>query len=171
MEKKIIMSLWLSVIPIFIIGSLLHFVYKWSGENRAVALIAPVNESVWEHLKLLVIPVLISWVLLYYKYSNINLNVWITALMAALLGGIIIIPMLFYFYTQAFGIESVIIDIIIFFIACVAAQAIGIYVYKNGIELPVCISSGVIAVIIVSFIVFTISPPDLPIFTEKGISN
>ncbi len=37
-----------------IIGTLLHFVFEWSGRNFLVAFIAPTNESVFEHLKLLV---------------------------------------------------------------------------------------------------------------------
>lgn len=36
---------------IAIVGTLLHFVYDWSGQNPAVGIIAPVSESTWEHLK------------------------------------------------------------------------------------------------------------------------
>ena len=39
-----------------ILGNLLHFVFDWSGENSIVAAFAAVNESTWEHMKLLVIP-------------------------------------------------------------------------------------------------------------------
>ena len=35
---------------IAIVGTLLHFVYDWSGQNPAVGIIAPVSESTWEHL-------------------------------------------------------------------------------------------------------------------------
>ena len=37
---------------IFCIGALLHFVYEWAGAWWPLALVAAVNESVWEHLKL-----------------------------------------------------------------------------------------------------------------------
>ena len=36
---------------VFLVGSLLHFVFEWSGESRIVGLFASVNESVWEHFK------------------------------------------------------------------------------------------------------------------------
>ena len=36
---------------IVIAGTLLHFVYGWSGRNLLVGLVSPVNESVWEHTK------------------------------------------------------------------------------------------------------------------------
>jgi Family of unknown function (DUF6512) len=39
---------------IVIAGTLQHFVYGWSGQNALVGLVSPVNESVWEHTKLLV---------------------------------------------------------------------------------------------------------------------
>src|SRR5699024_2385332 len=35
-----------------IVGSLLHFTYKWSNNSVIVGMFSPVNESVWEHLKL-----------------------------------------------------------------------------------------------------------------------
>lgn len=37
-------------------GTLWHFVYEWSGENFFLGLVSPVNESVFEHLKLLLVP-------------------------------------------------------------------------------------------------------------------
>lgn len=42
-------------------GVLLHFLYEWTGRNPVVGAFSPVNESVWEHLKLLFFPVLYSF--------------------------------------------------------------------------------------------------------------
>lgn len=39
-------------------GTLLHFIYDW-WPNALTALIAPINESIWEHLKLFFWPYLI----------------------------------------------------------------------------------------------------------------
>lgn len=36
---------------IAIVGTLLHFVYDWSGQNPAVGIIAPVSESTWGTFK------------------------------------------------------------------------------------------------------------------------
>ena len=38
------------------LGTLLHFTFEWSNQNRIVAFFSAVNESMWEHLKLLVFP-------------------------------------------------------------------------------------------------------------------
>ncbi len=42
-----------------ILGVLFHFVYDWTGKNPAAAAFFPVNESTWEHLKLVFFPILI----------------------------------------------------------------------------------------------------------------
>ena len=42
-----------------ILGTLFHFVYDWCRQARLIGLFVPVNESTWEHMKLLFIPMLI----------------------------------------------------------------------------------------------------------------
>ena len=44
---------------ISVLGVLLHFTYEWSGDNAVVGLFSAVNESTWEHLKLLFFPFLL----------------------------------------------------------------------------------------------------------------
>ena len=34
------------------VGTLLHFVYEWTGGNPLIAAFCAVNESTWEHMKL-----------------------------------------------------------------------------------------------------------------------
>ena len=55
-----------SIIFISILGTLLHFTYRLSGENRLVAIFSSINESVWEHLKLLYFPMLITIIIGYF---------------------------------------------------------------------------------------------------------
>ncbi|HEY5248811.1 MAG TPA: DUF6512 family protein [Dermatophilaceae bacterium] len=50
---------WAGGIFIVVAGTLAHFVYSWSGERRVVGRVSPVNESVWEYTKLVVVPVLL----------------------------------------------------------------------------------------------------------------
>ena len=38
------------------LGVLLHFLYEWSGGNTLAAAFSAVNESTWEHMKLLFFP-------------------------------------------------------------------------------------------------------------------
>lgn len=55
---------WISAIVFTLgLGFLLHFLYDWSP-NALFALVSPVRESVWEHMKLIYWPlVLAGWVL------------------------------------------------------------------------------------------------------------
>ena len=41
-------------------GTLLHFVYDWSGGSVWTAAFSAVNESTWEHMKLLFFPLFLS---------------------------------------------------------------------------------------------------------------
>ncbi|TDX53249.1 DUF6512 family protein [Orenia marismortui] len=50
--KKILIWEIIGVFWIIIVGSMLHFLYDWSNSSLIVAIFSPVNESVWEHLKL-----------------------------------------------------------------------------------------------------------------------
>ena len=41
------------------LGAAAHFFYEWSGNNFFVGMFSPVNESVWEHMKLAFFPMLL----------------------------------------------------------------------------------------------------------------
>lgn len=45
-----------SIVFCVVLGTLLHFTFQWSNQNYLVALFSAVNESVWEHLKLVFFP-------------------------------------------------------------------------------------------------------------------
>lgn len=42
-----------------VLGILSHFVYDWTGQNFCVGLFFPINESTWEHMKLVYFPMLL----------------------------------------------------------------------------------------------------------------
>ena len=48
---------WWAIIPLIAVGSVLHFVYDWSGHHRVAAVFGAVNESYWEHTKIAIWPV------------------------------------------------------------------------------------------------------------------
>ena len=56
----------IGMIFVFIIGSLAHFLYDWSDNHYLVGLFTPVNESIWEHMKLTA-----SIPILFYSYTAI----------------------------------------------------------------------------------------------------
>lgn len=158
-------------IPIlFIISACMHSLYKLTGENKILAAFFPMNESVWEHLKMILLPIILWWSIYYLvngKIYDINKRKWFTGALVSLIISLITVPLLYYFYTGVFGIESVIIDIIILFLAVLIGQLMGLYVYKRckGINYKFCII--VFIILILLFVLFTYFPPELPIFFDS----
>ena len=81
-------------------GNLLHFVYQWTGESTVAGLFAAVNESTWEHMKLLAVP----WVLFsLVEYIALRTDGVAAPRAAGLLAGLAAIPTLFYTYKGIVG--------------------------------------------------------------------
>lgn len=158
-------------IPIlFLIGSFMHFLYDLTGGSAIIGAIAAVNESVWEHLKMVLLPVILWWTIYYIatgKKNYIDKNKWFTGALAALLTALITIPLLFYFYTEAFGVKSLIIDILLLFLAVLFGQLIGLHFYNSSKGVNSYISIGIFILLLLVFIIFTFYPPHLPIFKDS----
>ena len=154
---------------IFIAGTILHFLFDWLMGFQPVGVFSAVNESVWEHMKLAVWPTVLWWSLYLIfcgQKNQIDKNLWMTSAMLALITCLLAIPMLFYFYTGAFGVGIFWIDIIIFAVSVAAGQLIGLHYYRYGQGISIYISCGVIAITVIMFAVFTFFPPELPIFED-----
>ena len=74
MIRRLIRQEVISALIVLIAGILLHFVYQWSGKNSAVAVISSVNESVWEHMKLLFVPTAIDTLVRFWVKGHIYPN-------------------------------------------------------------------------------------------------
>lgn len=62
------------ILPLGVIGSLLHFIFDWTRHNRVVAIFSAVNESYWEHIKIAIWPVVLLQIVLFvcggYQYAS-----------------------------------------------------------------------------------------------------
>ena len=154
---------------LFFIGAFMHFLFDISGENTYVALFAPVNESVWEHLKM-VLPLILWWVLYSAfrgKVHTIEPDKWYTAALIALLTALSLVPLLYYFYTSAFGTELVWVDILILLAALAAGQLLALHYYRRGTwALPRWAAALFITLLVTLFMVWTVYPPKLPLFLD-----
>lgn len=159
----------ISCIIACILGVLSHFFYEWSGNNSIVALFSPVNESTWEHLKLLFYPVILVSVAEYFwlkeSYSNFICTKFISALLAMALTVI-----LFYTYSGVYGKNIDFINIAIFFVAMIAAYCYSYRTLSSGKKFPV--SSGLcivgISIMFFLFCLFTANPPGIGLFEVPG---
>ncbi len=155
---------------VFIVGSIFHFLYDWSGQKVLVGLISPVNESVWEHAKLLLVPTLLWWFVYYIakqKKYGIDANLWFTGLLVSIVSSILSMMFFYYFYTQAFGTQSLYVDIFIFLLASIIGQCIGLHFYRYSEGLGAGFSFLLIVLICVLFVYWTFQPPHLPLFFDK----
>ena len=152
-----------------ILGTIGHFFYEWSGENPLTGIFFPVNESVWEHMKLAVLPT-ISWWLFYFVFCGkkyaLDINVWLTSATLSLVVCLLLIPMLFYFYIQAFGTEIVWVDILIFAVSVAVGQLLGLHYFRYGEGVSFIFCTAVLSLTVILFAVFTFFPPKLPLFED-----
>ena len=84
------------------LGTLLHFVYDWSGGWGAAAAFSAVNESTWEHMKLLFFPMFLTSVVQLCCLGRTYPN-FLAVRGVSTLAGTALIPVLFYTYTGVLG--------------------------------------------------------------------
>ncbi|MBR4123141.1 MAG: hypothetical protein IKT93_01835 [Clostridia bacterium] len=163
------MSFKKNVIAFFIIGILGvtgHFVYEWSGENYAIGLFFPVNESTWEHLKLLFFPTVIYSAFEYFL-SNEKPSNYLQSVVFSTICGMLWIIILFYTIKGVFGKSPDFINISIYFISIIIMLCKKTKLIKREkFELPLFHWLALIAGILVStsFIFYSYNPPSINLF-------
>ena len=149
-----------------LVGTVLHFLYDWLGGSVFVAPFSGVNESTWEHMKLLFWPMFLYAVLQSFFFRDRE-DFWCIKMKGILLG-LAMIPVIFYTYNGVIGKSPDWINIAIFFISAAIA-----YIYETRLlkasEVP-CKSSeiclGVLCLIGLLFVIFTFKTPRLGIFRD-----
>lgn len=161
-------NLWAFII-IGILGTLLHFTYDLSGENLIVGLFSPINESIWEHQKLLFYAVIFYSLFEYYLSHN-KANNYLPATALGLLAGTLTIVMIFYTYTGIIGYNISFIDIALYYIGVLVFLTVKNIVIKNHFfESKTANSVALLFIVIlgVLFAVFTFYPLKIPFFIPK----
>lgn len=147
-------------------GTLLHFLYDWLGEAMWIAPFSGVNESTWEHMKLIFWPMLLYAVVQSFFFRDRE-DFWCIKLRGILLG-LVLIPVLFYTYNGVVGKSPDWLNITIFFVSAAAA-----YLYETRLfekrrgrcERP-RLSVAVLCLIGVLFVAFTFVTPEIGVFRD-----
>lgn len=150
-----------------VVGTLLHFLFDWTGGNVVVGLFSAVNESIWEHMKLLFYPmVLFALVEFFYWGKNIE-SFWGIKLIGILIG-IAVIPVLYYTYTGILDINADWFNIAIFFLAAGLVYWVETKLFEKDFSCPVGARVSVFLIILIAglFTVFTFFPPQIPLFAD-----
>ena len=78
-----------------LLGSLLHFVFDWSKESVILAPFSAVNESTWEHMKIIFFPTLI-FSLVENRYIGKKYDNFLQIKTLGILTATLALPFLFY---------------------------------------------------------------------------
>ncbi len=166
MRKKLFHYMLSGILFTSLLGTLSHFIYGWSGGNPYAGLFTPVNESVWEHMKLLFFPML-----LYFAFEKLMSVPYPISQCCgnavALLTGTCLIPVLFYTYTGILGYHLAPLDIATFYISVFAAFLLRFRLSVSGrkISKTHCLwLTALTLLIFLCFLIFTSCPPDLGLF-------
>ncbi len=148
-----------------LLGSLLHFLYDWTGSTLA-ALFSAVNESTWEHMKLLFFPMFVFSVAEGFFLKNEYKNFWCIKLRGTLLG-LLLIPTIFYTLRGVFGTTSGLVNIAIFFVCAAIASIYETKQFVCGkLQCNSKLAFAVLCIIAVLFSIFTFFPPEIPLFQD-----
>lgn len=158
----------IAVIAIFLFTVLYHFLYDWLP-NPIFAVFFPVNESIWEHMKLLYSGI-ISWGIIEYfllnktktKYNNFWYQLFITAITSIPLYLIIFLPLY-----NIFG-ENMIISIGLLIIVIILEQILSYYLLKSKIKKPILNKISIVLLILFYFVFLNLTyyPPENYIFYD-----
>ncbi|WP_317368164.1 DUF6512 family protein [uncultured Tyzzerella sp.] len=151
-----------------ILGTLLHFTYQLSGNNIIVGYFSAINESTWEHLKLLITPVIIFSIFEYFIYGK-NINNFILLKALTMLLGMFVIVASFYTYTGILGNNYLPLDIGTFILGTFTTYYFSYrfiqkrFLYNKNINY---IGLFIIAFVIFCMIYFTTNPPKIKLFLD-----
>ena len=159
-----------SIIFTFILGTLLHFTYKLSNENQIVAIFSSLNESTWEHLKLIFFPMLITIIIGYFYFRKTVSN-FICSETIGLLVSLAFTVIFFYTYTGILGKNIAIIDISSFFIAVLLGEFISYLLIINNFNCNNKVGTFILTLFFILFVVFTYNPPKIGLFKDPISGN
>ena len=149
-----------------LVGTLLHFLPDLVS-NNFVYLLAPTNESVWEHLKLLFYPYLIFMAAEYFAYGK-DTQGFLGAKVRGVLAGEAVIVAVHYIVSGIMGRDIMWVDIALFFVGTAVAYILPYLMIKRGVSkrYSTITAAALFIFQIVLFSVFTFMPPEIGLFLD-----
>ena len=153
------------IIILVIVGAVVHQLYAWTGNNHVLGYFVPNSESVWEHLKLIYWPFLILGFILWFFLGHYTGN-YLYALGLAMLLACLFIVVAFYTYTGALGVESIVVDIIIFALAVILGVWLFYYIITQPVMPTWTTLVGLLIIIVLGIVLlaFSYNHPNIPLF-------
>ena len=148
-----------------VLGVVSHFVYDWSGQNFLVGLFFPVNESTWEHMKLVYFPMLLV-TLVAGKLFQEKVPCIYDAMFLGTFAGLLAIPVLFYTYRGILGFNIDWLNILIYVISIIVAYWVVCRVATDCKRRNSKLIRYVYYAFWLAFMVFTVFTPQIGLFME-----
>lgn len=155
-----------SIFIIFVFCFVFHFLYDLFP-SFLTAIFFPVNESVWEHMKMLFSSVFIWEMILFFifKKKNYHFNNFFFSLLCTCICSVIIFLTFYYPLYLLFG-DHFLLNIVLLFISIFLSVNIGFTILNTDDFNFEFVSFVLIIFIYVLFCIFTYNPPKYPIFAD-----
>lgn len=151
-----------------LLGTLGHFLYEWTGENRTVGAFFAVNESTWEHMKLLYVPYFFYILVECFSLAR-EMENFLSAKAAGALSGTLAIPLIYYSLSGIFGKLPEWAGISIFFLSAAIAFMVSHRIMKRDLLRGGAWQGAgflLLWALLILFVWCTFHPPALPIFRD-----
>ena len=171
-KNKLLKFQIFSIIFTWVLGTILHFTYELSNQNVIVGTFSAVNESTWEHLKLLFFPMLITTIIGYFylkpkeEYEN-----FLCAKTIGILVSLAFVVVFFYTYIGIIGKNFAILDIGSFFVGVFVGEYVAYKLIKKIVGCKKDLAIIILTLLFICFIVFTYNPPLIGIFEDPVINS
>ncbi len=157
----------INTIGTFLLCFLTHFLYTWFP-NPIFSIFFPVNESIWEHMKMLYTTILMYGILEYFllkKFNIIHHNFLLTTFGKALISIPIYLIMFLPFYYN-FG-ENMLVTFLILFITILVVNYLGAKILNlNPINYQKIMAGIFIIIVYILMGILTYKPPKTDLFFD-----
>lgn len=143
----------IGVFIIFALTFLFHYLYEWLP-NPVFAVLFPVNESIWEHMKLIYSGFLFWGIIEYFliKKYDIKVSNFISSLFITMIVSVIVYLILYLPLYDIFG-ESMIMAISLLFLVIVLGTIFNYYL-ETTMKDNNPLSAAVFALVVLGYVVF-----------------
>lgn len=167
-KKKFFYSEMIFCILTVAVGSLLYFLYEWSHYNIYVAYFAPVNDSIWERLKLLLFPILFFSIWEFFIIGR-RFSSFIPSRTIGFFSSVLFMVIFYYTYSGMLGTNHLIFDLMDLYLSIILCyyvtwrQAVD---KRGGNVFANILCSCIMFFLVYVFITFTHNPPQMNLFHE-----
>jgi hypothetical protein len=172
-KDQAVQWIYMGIVLLLFISGPMHSAFEGLGRPVFTAAVLPVNESVFEHLKLAFWPLFFWWLLgyvLYIRQGKGDVNRWFLAAMSTIFVSPLFILVFYYTYTGALGIHSLLLDILSLPLSLLIAQSLAVHIYRYARgprwAVPAFIAAAIFLIVV--FALFTYQPPRIPMFLDTS---